>query len=58
MRQIFSKERMPIVMVTTQGESRDYEEAFRAGINDILKKPFTETLVRDIIKKMTGYLKQ
>jgi CheY-like chemotaxis protein/HEAT repeat protein len=56
-RKIFSKERMPIVMVTTQDESKDYEEAYRAGINEILRKPFTESMVGDILKKMTGYVK-
>ncbi|MBN1907079.1 MAG: response regulator [Deltaproteobacteria bacterium] len=56
-RKSFSKERMPIVMVTTQDESKDYEEAHRAGINDILRKPFTESMVGDILKKITGYVK-
>ena len=46
---------MPIVIVTTQGESRDYETAYKAGINDIMKKPFTESMVSAILKKMTGY---
>jgi CheY-like chemotaxis protein/HEAT repeat protein len=57
-RKIYSKERMPIVMVTTQDESKDYDEAYKAGINDILRKPFTETMVGDILKKMTGYVKR
>jgi CheY-like chemotaxis protein len=56
-RKSFSKERMPIVMVTTQDESKDFEEAYKAGINEILRKPFTETMVGDILKKMTGYVK-
>ncbi len=56
-RKSFSKERMPIVMVTTQDESRDYEEAYKAGINEIMRKPFTESMVGDILKKMIGYVK-
>ena len=54
-RKTFTKEQMPIVIVTTQDESRDYESAFKAGINDIMRKPFTESLVGDILNKMTGY---
>ncbi len=56
-RKSFSKERMPIVMVTTQDESKDFEEAYKAGINEILRKPFTESMVGDLLKKMTGYVK-
>ncbi len=54
-RKKYSKEKLPVVIVTTQDESRDYQSAFEAGINEIMRKPFTESLVRDIIKKMTGY---
>ncbi len=54
-RKKYSKEKLPVVIVTTQDESRDYQSAFEAGINEIMRKPFTESLVGDIIKKMTGY---
>ena len=54
-RKKYSKEKLPIVIVTTQDESRDYQSAFEAGINEIMRKPFTESLVGDILKKMTGY---
>ena len=54
-RKSFSKEQMPIVIVTTQDESRDYESAYKAGINEIMRKPFTESMVGGILKKMTGY---
>ncbi|MDJ0781591.1 MAG: HEAT repeat domain-containing protein [Desulfosarcinaceae bacterium] len=44
-RQWFSAEQMPIVMVTTQNESQDNEAAIAAGVNRILHKPFTETTI-------------
>lgn len=56
-RKKYSKEKLPIVMVTTQDESRDYESASDAGINDIMRKPFTESQVGEMLKKITGYKK-
>lgn len=41
-RQWFTAEQLPIVMVTTQNESQDNEAALAAGVNRILNKPFTE----------------
>jgi CheY-like chemotaxis protein/HEAT repeat protein len=40
MRQIYSKEDLPIIMVTTQNEVNDNEAAYQAGVNGILHKPF------------------
>lgn len=40
-RALYSKEELPIIMVTTQGENPDHEEAIRVGVNQILHKPFT-----------------
>ena len=54
-RKKYNKERLPIVMVTTQDESRDYKSALEAGINDIMRKPFTESQVGEMLKKITGY---
>ncbi len=54
-RKKYSKEKMPIVMVTTQDESRDYDSALEAGINDIMRKPFTESQVGEMLEKVTGY---
>jgi CheY-like chemotaxis protein len=39
-RQRYSKEILPIIMVTTQNEANDNEAARKAGVNDILHKPF------------------
>jgi CheY-like chemotaxis protein/HEAT repeat protein len=44
-RQWFSAEELPIVMVTTQNESQDNEAALAAGVNRILNKPFTEKTI-------------
>jgi len=41
-RKIFSKDELPILMVTTQQDLADREAAFNAGINGILYKPFTK----------------
>jgi CheY-like chemotaxis protein/HEAT repeat protein len=40
-RRRFDKQRLPIVMVTTQNETQDNEAAVEAGVNAILHKPFT-----------------
>jgi len=40
-RALYSKDELPIVMVTTQGDSPDHKEAYEAGVNMIVTKPFT-----------------
>ncbi|MEA3241430.1 MAG: response regulator [Pseudomonadota bacterium] len=51
-RQLYAKEELSIIMVTTQNEMQDNEAALAAGVNDILAKPFTaETLQAAIEKK-------
>lgn len=55
LRKKYSKEQLPIVMVTTQDESRDYGDALKEGINEIIKKPFTEGQIGQLLKKITGY---
>ena len=39
-RQIYSRQELPIIMVTTQNEVADNEAAYQAGVNGILHKPF------------------
>lgn len=41
-RTLYSKEELPVIMVTSQDEKEDNEAAIAAGINSILQKPFTE----------------
>ncbi|MCP4687062.1 MAG: response regulator, partial [Desulfobacterales bacterium] len=46
-REKYSKEELPIIMVTSQNETHDHHAAYKAGVNDIIYKPFTaETLKR------------
>ena len=57
-RRKYDKERLPIVMVTTQNECQDNEAAYAAGVNDILQKPFNEETLRTAIEKhLTNKLK-
>jgi CheY-like chemotaxis protein len=51
MRQWFSKEQMPIIMVTTQNETTDNEAAMEAGVTAILHKPFNEESLKAVIDK-------
>lgn len=41
MRRVFSKEELPIAMVTTQREGEDFAAADAAGVTRVLHKPFT-----------------
>lgn len=50
-RKIFTKEELPIIMVTTQNECQDNESAYAAGITDILQKPFNEETLRAAMEK-------
>ena len=51
-RKIHSKEELPIIMVTTQDEAKDNKTAYDAGINDFLRKPFTETQIGKVLEKI------
>ena len=53
-RKKYSKENLPIVLVTTQDENRDYKSALETGINEIMRKPFTESQIGEILKKYKG----
>jgi PleD family two-component response regulator len=54
MRELYGKEDLPIIMVTTQDEGDDKDAAYAAGVNMILQKPFTE---EQIGATLTEYLK-
>jgi CheY-like chemotaxis protein/HEAT repeat protein len=53
-RKKFSKENLPIIMVTTQDEERDNKAAYEAGINGILKKPFSEGQIKNVLEQLLG----
>jgi CheY-like chemotaxis protein len=53
-RKKFSKETLPVIMVTTQDEERDNKAALDAGINGILKKPFSEGQIKNVLEQFLG----
>ncbi len=53
MREVFDKDKMPIVMVTTQNEATDNEAAYAAGINAILQKPFSEETLGKVMAELS-----
>jgi len=50
-RRRYSRDQLPIVMVTTQNEMQDNEAALAAGVNDVLSKPFTAEMLKAAIDK-------
>ncbi|MEA3547128.1 MAG: HEAT repeat domain-containing protein [Thermodesulfobacteriota bacterium] len=48
-RALYSKKDLPIIMVTTQSENSDFDEAYEIGVNKILTKPFTPEDLRGAI---------
>ncbi|MFZ5759042.1 MAG: HEAT repeat domain-containing protein [Thermodesulfobacteriota bacterium] len=55
LRALYGSKELPIIMVTTQGDSPDHQEAFDVGINKILAKPFTaeqiDAAIREVLDK-------
>jgi CheY-like chemotaxis protein/HEAT repeat protein len=47
----FDKNTLPVVMVTTQNETRDNQAAYDAGVNAILHKPFTAEDLGGLLKE-------
>lgn len=52
LRGMYSKVELPIVMVTTQGDSPDHIEAYEAGVDMILAKPFTAEDLQDAMDEV------
>lgn len=50
-REHYTKEQLPIVMVTTQNECQDNEAALQAGVNIIINKPFDEKMLRNVLQE-------
>lgn len=53
-RETFSKDEMPVIMVTTQNENQDNEAAKAAGVNEILHKPFTKEGIGEALARYLG----
>ncbi|MCP4689470.1 MAG: response regulator [Desulfobacterales bacterium] len=50
-RKKYSSEELPIIMVTTQNEAQDNSAAYKAGVDEILYKPFTAEILKKAIEK-------
>ncbi len=48
-RKIYSKKELPIVMCTTQNEVQDNDDAYSAGVDLIIHKPFTDESIKTAI---------
>lgn len=46
----YDKSQLPIVMVTTQNEDQDDQDALNAGITQILRKPFTQNDLKTVLE--------
>jgi CheY-like chemotaxis protein len=57
-REQYTKENLPIIMVTTQDEAEDNQAAFDAGVNGIVQKPFSEGQIAQAMKKYAGLFTQ
>lgn len=53
-REIYPQSVLPIMMVTTQNEQQDNQNAEKAGIDRILHKPFTTQSLGEAITKLLG----
>jgi len=53
-RKWYSKNELPIIMVTTQKEAQENKAAYDAGVNDIVHKPFTEAQIGKALAKFAG----
>ncbi len=51
-RDLYSKEELPVVMVTTQTDLEDKEAAYEAGVNVLLPKPFSPEQLKTEIEKV------
>ncbi len=52
LREKYSKEELPIIMVTTQNEVNDTKDAIDAGVNIVIHKPFTEESLQASINEV------
>ena len=52
LREMYSMDQLPIIMVTTQNEAQDNEAARAAGVTTILHKPFNAATLGSTMKKV------
>ncbi len=51
LRETFTPQELPIIMVTTQNENQDNEAAKNAGVDEILHKPFTKDDIEQVLSR-------
>ncbi|NPA25943.1 MAG: response regulator, partial [Deltaproteobacteria bacterium] len=51
LREKFTSQELPIIMVTTQNENQDNEAAKNAGVDEILHKPFTKDDIEQVLSR-------
>ena len=54
LREKYSKEQLPIVLVTTQTDKDETASAYKAGINDVIYKPFTKEQLKEKINELAN----
>ena len=52
LRELYSMDQLPIIMVTTQNEAQDNDAARAAGVTTILYKPFNAASLGDVMKRV------
>jgi CheY-like chemotaxis protein/HEAT repeat protein len=53
-RTIYSRNELPVIMVTTQNDPQDNEAAGKAGVSEIIHKPFTEKQIGDVLNRFAN----
>ena len=53
-RTLYSKEELPMVLVTTQDDRKDNEEAMEVGANAVLRKPFDAASLAAVLMQVFG----
>ena len=51
-REKYSAEELPILLITTQTDKDETAEAYKAGISDVIYKPFTKEHLKATIDKL------
>jgi len=47
-------EKLPVVIVSTEGSKTRIEELFRKGVRAYLRKPITPEIIRNVVKEVLG----
>jgi PleD family two-component response regulator len=51
-REVFAKEQLPIILITTQSDQDETASAYKAGVNDVVYKPFTKEILKERINHL------